>query len=117
MGYETIFSLSISGNNKDKSQVNAYLKKPDNPKFHGLLNLETIEGFIVESYNKTCIAKWYDWESDMRKFSTLFPKVVFNLHGLGEDSEDMWIAHFRNGKMHLCKAVITYPEFDAKKLR
>ena len=60
--------------------------------------------------------KWYDWESDMALLSSKFPEMLFVLHGDGESSDDKWRAYFNNGRMQLCQAEISYPDFDPQEL-
>lgn len=61
--------------------------------------------------------KWYDWKDDMVKVSGLFPDVLFVLEGAGEDSDDLWKAYFKNGKVQIENARIVYGEFDETKLK
>jgi hypothetical protein len=69
---------------------------------------------IIEEGN--CEGKWYDWEKDMRKLSKIFPDILFELHGDGEESDDLWKAYFKNGKMQRCHAITVFEEFDERKL-
>src|SRR5881394_2305568 len=48
--------------------------------------------------------KWYDHEADMKALSAEFPKVLFTLRGEGEESGDVWVKYFKNGKMQSSKA-------------
>jgi hypothetical protein len=61
-------------------------------------------------------SKWYDHETDMRDFSKRFPDVLFTLNGEGEESGDVWVKYFKNGKMQSSKADIKLEKFDPKKL-
>ena len=61
-------------------------------------------------------AKWYHHEEDLIAFSSKYCNVLFKLIGKGEDRDDIWIKYFRCGKMQICPAIITYDEFDPKKL-
>ncbi len=60
--------------------------------------------------------KWDTWEEDMKKLSLEFPDVTFHLWGEGEENIDSWYAHFKNGKVQICKAKITFDDFDERKL-
>lgn len=60
--------------------------------------------------------KWYDSREDMIKFSKLYPDKVFQLHGVGEESEDMWDEYYKDGKFQDCGAIIKFPSFDINKL-
>lgn len=50
--------------------------------------------------------KWYQHESDLRNFSKKFPGVLFILKCEGEESGDIWIKHFLDGKMQYCLNLI-----------
>lgn len=60
--------------------------------------------------------KWYYYFDDMLKMSTEIPEVLFELHGEGEESGDLWNAYFLNGRGHVSYREITYAPFDARKL-
>ena len=60
--------------------------------------------------------KWYDYQTDMRRFSMRYPQVLFTLMGIGEEPGDMWVAYFKDGLMQWEAAEITYPDFDKYKL-
>lgn len=62
-------------------------------------------------------AKWYEYESDMCLLSSRFPDVMFELSGQGENTEDMWISYFYQGKTQHCPAIITFESLDLKKMR
>jgi len=60
---------------------------------------------------------WFEHEDDLRIFSKRYPEVLFELHGEGEESGDLWIQYYKNGKMQTCKVVMTYPPYDEKMLK
>lgn len=102
MGYYTNFTLSWDDGNDVEIEHKAIEL--------GINDSCSILGSSVES------CKWYNHEDDMRKFSTHFPSVLFTLIGEGEEPGDMWYKYFRNGKMQVCEAKITFDEFDERKL-
>lgn len=63
---------------------------------------------LTFSYN----GKWYDWEEDCIRVSLQYPKILIELHGVGEDLDDRWKARVQDGLCEIVKAVITFPEFD-----
>lgn len=60
--------------------------------------------------------RWYYSEEDMLLLSKRFPLMVFHLHGEGENAEDLWNAHYWNGKSQQCPAVINYDPYDPAEL-
>ena len=42
--------------------------------------------------------KWYDYKQDMKELSKQYPELYFWLRGDGEESDDLWVACFHNGK-------------------
>lgn len=70
---------------------------------------------IKHSLEDSC--KWYDHEEDMVRLSKKFPDVVFELHGEGEESGDIWVKYFKNGKKQVVKAELKFAPFDEKKLK
>ena len=71
--------------------------------------------YISEDYSEDY--KWYDNEDDMKLHSSQHPDLLFVLYGEGEESGDLWVKYFKNGKMQRCNAIITYEEFDESKLQ
>ena len=61
-------------------------------------------------------SKWYDNEKEMLELSKEFPDILFKLHGVGEESEDIWNEYFMSGKSQYCKAEFVIPPFDRDKL-
>ena len=60
---------------------------------------------------------WLDHENDLREFSKHYEDFQFSLYGQGTEAPDVWIKHFMNGKMQYCPAIITFDDFDKKKLK
>lgn len=93
MGYYTDYKLkSESGLEKDEN-------------FRKYFDEVTSER--IDSLNGTT---WYDWKSDMEKISKKYPVEKFTLNGSGEESGDIWIAYFHDGKSQVCKTIITFEE-------
>lgn len=105
MGYYTKYKLSIhSSENEDE-------------RFMAEKALEDDED-LSEFYNGCADGcKWYNHESVMKGFSKNYPRVVFELSGEGEESDDIWKKFFQNGKIQTEYAVISYGEFNKKKLK
>lgn len=60
--------------------------------------------------------KWYEHEKDMREYSKKHPNVIFKLSGESEESSDIWVEYYKNGKMQIEKAKIVIGDFDDSKL-
>lgn len=79
--------------------------------------LETITGYdkyYMNGSGNEC--KWYGKFEQMTNYSVLHPTVLFELSGVGEESEDIWTCYFKNGKSQYEKAKIMVAPFDEEKL-
>lgn len=48
-----------------------------------------------DAYEST---KWYGFREDMINFSKQYPDILFILRGVGEENDDIWKEHFKNGE-------------------
>jgi len=125
MGYDTTYELSFM---PDLPQIRVFQcqhGKPDNARFCptcGEVPISAEEAIFEEIKELTACNvfegewKWYRWEEDMREVSKKYPEIVIKLKGKGADSDDIWFAYFKAGKVQLCRAKITYDEYDESKL-
>lgn len=113
MGYYTKFRLSIEQGQADLGLVYDKLNKI-------VMGDESGSPFYYEDGNDDIssddVMKWYDHDDDCAELSKTFPGVTFCLAGEGEENGDMWKTYYRNGFCQICRAVTTYPPFDASKL-
>jgi hypothetical protein len=79
------------------------------------VRMETLWDGEWNPFEEEC--KWYEHTEDMKKLSLEFPTTLFSLQGEGEEAGDLWRKFFKNGKMQVCKARITFDKFDAKELK
>lgn len=108
MGYYTAYSLDTFKSAKDISEILGNL--PDG-EFEDLR-------YAIDEYGEVAMScKWYEHEKDMKKLSLMHPDIVFELCGKGEEQGDSWKKYFKNGKVQVCEAQITYPPFDENKLK
>lgn len=56
--------------------------------------------------------EWYDDENQLSIFSTLFPEVLFILHGEGEEAGDLWEFYMLNEKSKKMFAEIPKPNLE-----
>jgi hypothetical protein len=61
--------------------------------------------------------KWYSHEKELRAFSAKHPDVTFMLSGEGEEPGDIWREYYKGGRMQKCKAIITFDDYDERKLK
>lgn len=101
MGYYTRYKLSY----KSKEELNLI------DSLSPYIGKDLLLGFLSEEI------KWYEHEHDMKKLSKMNPEVVFSLYGIGENYEDKWVKYFKNGKMQLSFAKMSFEEFDESKLK
>jgi hypothetical protein len=107
MGYYTNHNLTLhAATDEQRSKIVEMLRAKD------------VIGWVLdENLDNYQEAKWYEDEDDMRAISKEFPDVLFELHGEGEDSGDIWDKYFKNGKMQYCPAEIIIPPYDELKLK
>lgn len=98
-------------------------------KGHGVDELDTaitemnstfeFDGFVSDEHTslwENTRDTWYDHEEDMAALSARFPKVLFTLHGAGENVDDRWKKYFMGGLIQRAPAQIAFDEFDEAKL-
>ena len=114
MGYYTYYTMEAR-NIKDHAEYESIVEKLKHSNLYedgenyGVFDEseyfdETHDAYF-RAYDET---KWYDHSKDMREFSKLFPNVTFQLHGEGEERDDMWNEYFHNGEYEECFVHITY---------
>ena len=59
-------------------------------------------------------ANWHSFDEDMKKFSTKYPNILFEIFGEGEETDDIWKQYILNGKLEECMGKIVYPCFENK---
>lgn len=101
MSYKTRFSLSVVNNFGDSFSEFAEF-------------IESHRFYAIWNYNR--LAKWKNHEADMRFLSKKFPSLIFKLEGMGESITDIWVKYFKEGKMQLCRAVISFEPFSEDEL-
>lgn len=62
--------------------------------------LEAVASYSQDTYTGCGESvKWYDCDEDMKKFSAgQDPKTVYRVYGVGEESDDVWVMWFSNGR-------------------
>ncbi len=84
--------------------------------YNGMANdRNSVPKILQDLQEGNTLVKWYNWEDDMKILSKALPDIVLHLKGIGEEHTDIWQAHFLNGKVQICAAII--PEFDPDKLQ
>jgi len=86
----------------------------ENDENETILN-ELIEIVGYDPFDDDC--KWYEEPNDMKLISKRYPNVLFTLNGEGEESFDIWVKYYKNGKCQECIAELTFDKFDESKLK
>lgn len=116
MGYYTKFKLTISKYIGEKAD-------PSETRINGDSIIKQLRESSIgarcafDCYGETLDdTKWYDSTKEMIAFSLKHPDILFKLEGEGEESGDIWISYFLNGKQQYCKGIVTFEEFNPEKL-
>jgi len=104
MGYYTRHELEVT--NGDNSLIEKLREYSDEANFSLYSNGDTQEE-----------SKWYGHQDELKKFSKLHPNALFILSGEGEEAGDIWREYYKNGKVQMCKAKISFDDFDEKLLK
>ena len=72
---------------------------------------EQVTDYGFEALSNDSI-KWYDSDSNMKQLSAEFPDCLFTLEGDGEESSDIWKAHYYRGIACMRRAILTFPKPD-----
>ena len=121
MGYETRYRLEVE-TVKVKKEVKGIDAngQPATVFVEEYIDAERIQREISDlsgyQYLWSDMCKWYDHEKDMRNISRKYKDVLLKLSGEGEESGDLWVKYFKNGKMQHCEARIEFDPFDESKL-
>jgi len=103
MGYCTEFSLEVS----DEKGIQTL-----SDEHHEAIT----ENIDYDVFNGEPV-KWYEHEEDMKEYSKNHSSLLFALKCDGEESGDLYIKYFKDGKMQGVKAKTTFEDFDESKLK
>lgn len=106
MGYATAYTLRID-DDSNYEKLRTVLEKEGE-------RSEICFAIDEDGESNSSESKWYEWESDMRRISALWPNFVFHLSGIGEQHDDQWEATFVNGKAHIRGCEILIDGYDEK---
>lgn len=67
---------------------------------------------IWKALHTTAVFMWDDYEEDMRRFSKMFPEVLFTVDIAGFEPYDISRVYFQDGKMQKAKVDIKYSDMD-----
>lgn len=81
-----------------------------------LIEFYELDYALDESGDCVESCKWYSHTQDLRLFSKTYPDVVFELHGEGEETGDIWNEYFKDGQSQREQAKFTIDPYDPSKL-
>ncbi len=107
MGYYTQFDIKVKEGEVDIQSLQDTINEISNYSF----DTDGNEIWSNGSY------KWYDYAHDMEKVSKLFPDIVIQVDGNGEEFGDIWRTFWKNGKYQQAERVVTVEDYDENKLK
>lgn len=115
MGYWTNYKLELIG-----GHANSLLAATKAAK-EIVESWNDIEDFCTDIPIRTGIywyGKWFDEkEKELVALSRVYPDVLFQVTGDGEDSDDFWREYIQNGKTGWTLGVIAYEPFDPAQMK
>ena len=116
-GYTSFTHLNESSDELEKIAKKIYEIRNNGRRdfyFYGTGNDGNSVPEIIEDLEEdNVLAEWHNWKDDMKLLSKALPDIVLHLKGIGKERNDMWQAHFLDGKVQIC----VVPEFDPDKLQ
>lgn len=102
MGYYTDYEIEVLNGDPDEV-VRAAIKE--------------LSGYGGWQGDELHDVKWYSSQKDCLTVSKQFPDKLIQCTGVGEETGDVWVEYYLNGKSQYEKAKITFPDFDKNKLK
>jgi len=105
MGYYTKYDVKITGFDNAKQAVEG------TKEYLGYYDISENGTEITASFED----KWYDWKKDSVALTQMYPRILIEISGEGEESEDFWKARIKNGQCEIVQAKIVFPDFKVIK--
>ena len=111
MSYWTDYTLTVRKvkNEKAFESLKAVLRKYD------IINYALDEGEFEQEHNEAVFypfeeTTWYRHSEDMVMISERFPKMYFELSGIGEAAGDYWKEYYHDGDIEMCRGEVVYEQ-------
>jgi hypothetical protein len=111
MGYYTYFEITIPA----KADIDDIIEKLEVISDYSFT--KTSENQKTKSFATVDTCKWYDYDSNMTDLSQMFPKILLQVDGEGETSNDIWRKYYMNGKSQSVEVKRVYGKPNMKKLK
>jgi len=115
LGYYTQYELKVSNFGESKNGIIDHISTKELSDIIFMILSTDPDSKSFEFVSNDRI-KWYTFKEDMVELSLMFPDVLFELKGEGEEFPDLWVAYFKKGMMQCSKAKIRYPKFKESSL-
>lgn len=116
MGYETVYNLNPNTEAPSILDIASFLAQTVDQSAPGSPKHDTDVNYWQSVLEGAAPTTWYHYRANMVQVSRHWPKVLFELHGDGEEKDDQWKEYFRQGKVQRIEPTITWPEFDETQL-
>lgn len=100
MGYYTYFT--VSWDRHSDGLIDIAIEE----KFNDLTGINCDSWDTANKHVLGFLAKWYYWEDDINKLSRMYPDIVFEVSGDGDNSEDLWSSIWKDGCYEYQEAII-----------
>lgn len=102
MGYYTKYDVKITGIDNANQAVKI-------ARDYDLVDYDVSDtGTVLNAFYE---GKWYNWEKESVALTRNYPRILIEIHGEGEENDDIWKARVRNGECERVEAKIVFDEF------